>query len=54
MTPVNTFRILFNGLLGTEYPILEDRSYFATWSHPYSFIPLPSETDGQSSERTGR
>ena len=52
MTPVNTFRILFNGLLGTEYPILEDRSYFATWSHPYSFIPIPPEVDGQPNEKT--
>jgi hypothetical protein len=43
MTPVNTFRILFNALLGTAYALLPDRSYFATWNEPYVAIPVPSE-----------
>ena len=29
ITPVNTFRIIFNNYFGTKYPILDDRSYFA-------------------------
>lgn len=29
ITPVNTFRIIFNDYFGTNYPLLEDKSYFA-------------------------
>lgn len=29
ITPVNTFRVIFNNYFGTEYPLLEDRSYFS-------------------------
>ena len=29
ITPVNTFRVVFNNYFGTEYPLLEDRSYFS-------------------------
>ncbi|HSG45623.1 MAG TPA: hypothetical protein VLA72_20970, partial [Anaerolineales bacterium] len=29
ITPVNTFRVIFNNYFGTEYPLLDDRSYFS-------------------------
>jgi len=29
ITPVNTFRIIFNDYFGTNYPLLDDKSYFA-------------------------
>ena len=32
ITPVNTFRIIFNEYFGTSYEILEDRMYY----HPYA------------------
>ena len=38
ITPVNTFRILFNNFFNTKYEILGDKSYFSTWSRPYRFI----------------
>jgi hypothetical protein len=38
ITPVNTFRVLFNYLFNQNLEILEDESYFATWNHPYRFI----------------
>ena len=28
ITPVNSFRIIFNQYFGTDYPILEDNSYY--------------------------
>ena len=27
ITPVNSFRIIFNNYFGTKYPLLEDKSY---------------------------
>ena len=43
ITPVNTFRILFNALFGTDYILAPDASYFSTWNHPYRFIPVSPE-----------
>jgi hypothetical protein len=43
MTPVNTFRLLFNQYLGTELELLEDESYFSTWDQPYVFINVTDE-----------
>ncbi|KAA3637084.1 MAG: hypothetical protein DWP97_01480 [Calditrichaeota bacterium] len=37
MTPINTFRIISNKFLKTEFPLLFDSSYFSTFSYPYSF-----------------
>lgn len=38
ITPVNSFRVVFNRLFGGSYPLLEDRSYFTTYSEPLEFI----------------
>jgi hypothetical protein len=38
ITPVNTFRILFNHYFGAHYEILEDRIYFSLWPRPYDFV----------------
>jgi len=38
ITPVNTFRLIFNQYFGTDLEQLEDVSYFSTWAHPYRFI----------------
>lgn len=40
MTPVNTFRLLFNHFFGTKLELLKDRSYFATFGHPYQRIDV--------------
>ena len=38
ITPVNTFRAMFNAYFGTDYARLEDRSYFSDyWDSPYLF-----------------
>ncbi len=41
ISPVNTFRIVFNRYFGTDYEILPDRSYFSSWTAPYDFIAAP-------------
>ena len=38
ITPVNSFRVIFNYIFNTKFELLEDKSYFATWNHPYKFI----------------
>jgi hypothetical protein len=43
VSPVNTFRILFNNLFQQNYSILEDKSYFSTWDQPYNFINVTNK-----------
>jgi hypothetical protein len=40
ITPVNTFRVVLNKVLGFDIPLIEDKSYFSTMSHPYIFIEV--------------
>jgi hypothetical protein len=37
ITPVNTFRMIFNHYLGTSFPELEDRAYISLGQYPYRF-----------------
>ncbi len=37
ITPVNTFRILFDVYFDTELGLLEDHVYYSTWAYPYNF-----------------
>ena len=48
ISPINSFILLVNHILGTNVTLLEDKSYFSTWGHPYDFIPL----DKSSFEKT--
>lgn len=41
ITPVNSFRLIFNLYFGTNYELLEDKSYvFEDVEHPYKFIDV--------------
>ena len=40
ITPVNTFRLIFNTYLGSHFPLLSDQSYFSTYANPYRFIDV--------------
>ena len=37
ITPVNTFRLIFNEYFDAKLPLLEDRSFY--WRHPSPFVP---------------
>ncbi len=37
ISPVNTFRVIFNHYFGTRHELLDDRSYYSTWTQPYDF-----------------
>lgn len=45
ITPVNTFRLLFNAYLGTNYPLLEDRSYYSPNDRPFQFTDVTGMLD---------
>lgn len=40
ISPVNTFRLIFNEYFGAGYELLPDESYYSTWPNPYRFIPV--------------
>jgi len=37
ITPVNSFRVIFNAYFGADLPLLDDRSYYASYASPYRF-----------------
>jgi hypothetical protein len=43
ITPVNTFRTIFNQYFGTNWERLEDKSFFGTWNQPYQFLEFTPE-----------
>jgi hypothetical protein len=43
ITPVNSFRVVFNCYFGTDYEMLEDRSHFSTDFRPYEFVDVTSK-----------
>ncbi|NCB38573.1 MAG: hypothetical protein EOM80_07375 [Erysipelotrichia bacterium] len=43
ITPVNTFRIIFNRLFNAELPLLDDKSYFSPWFGRYRFVDVTSK-----------
>ena len=40
MSPVNTFRVLFNFLFRANYPLLPNQSFFSTYDTPYDFLEV--------------
>jgi len=40
ITPVNTFRVIFNHYFDANLEILKDENYFSLWSKPYWFMPV--------------
>ncbi len=40
ITPVNTFRLIFNFYFGTNYKLLKDQNYFSSFKAPYKFFDV--------------
>jgi hypothetical protein len=38
ITPVNTFRVIFNYYFGAKHELLSDENYFSTFEKPFNFI----------------
>lgn len=45
LSPVNTFRFIFNEYFGTDYAMLENRSYASQYSHPFNFVDVTDLVD---------
>ena len=43
IAPMNSVRVILNQYLGTDFGLLEDRSYFSLMSRPYDFIDVTDE-----------
>lgn len=37
ISPVNTFRVIFNSCWGTDFSLLEDKTYWSSYNLPYDF-----------------
>lgn len=40
ISSVNTFRLVFNHYLGTDYPLLKDEHFFSPYTYPYDLTPM--------------
>ncbi len=40
ITPVNTFRLIFDYYLHTDYGLLDDQSYYSSYRHPYQLVDV--------------
>jgi hypothetical protein len=45
ISPVNSFRVVFDSYFGGNYPLLEDTSYFTISREPYEFEVVPNNDD---------
>ncbi len=45
ITPVNTFRIIFNYYFGANLKLLIDESYYSTFDQPYKFISVTNNSN---------
>lgn len=45
ISPVNTFRVIFNQYLGTDFSVMPDKSFFSSYERPYDFIDVTQIVD---------
>jgi hypothetical protein len=50
ISPVNTFRVIFNDYFGGNFRLLEDKSYFSIYQDPYSFKIVSNPRPGCGQE----
>jgi hypothetical protein len=43
ITPVNSFRVVFNSIFNAGLELLPDRSYYSTWNRPYDFVDVTDQ-----------
>lgn len=47
ITPVNSFRVIFNAYFQTNLPLLSDESYFSTLLEPFDFTNVTTQIESQ-------
>jgi hypothetical protein len=45
ITPVNSFRVIFNAYFGQDLPLLEDVSQYSVYTDPFSFKTIPDSCE---------
>jgi hypothetical protein len=45
LTPVNSFRLVFNTYFGANLPLLPNHTYYSTWEQPYHFQEVTTTLD---------
>lgn len=43
ISPVNSFRVVLNKFIGTDFPLLEDESYYSDVAQPFEFISVTDQ-----------
>lgn len=46
VSPVNTFRLVFDHYFGGRYDLLQDTSYFSVYNYPYRYTVIPDTRPG--------
>jgi hypothetical protein len=46
ISPVNTFRVIFNTYFGGKLPLLEDNAFYSIYDHPYDYTIILNERAG--------
>jgi len=46
LSPVNTFRLIFNQYFGGSFPIIKDISYFSGYKRPYNYTVITEDRSG--------
>ena len=45
ITPVNTFPVILNKILGSDIELAEDKNYFSLWNTPYDFVDVTDKLE---------
>ena len=45
ITPVNSFRVIFDKFFGTDLDILPDKNYYSIYHNPYKYTDVTSQVD---------
>lgn len=53
ISPVNSFRVVFNQYFGAKLPLVDDRSYFSTWRQPFLFTDVTDHVRSRSLAERG-
>ena len=46
ISPVNTFRLIFDQYFGGQYKLLKDTSYFSVYNNPFDYTVIPDKRAG--------
>jgi hypothetical protein len=49
ISPVNSFRVVFNRFFGEHYPLLEDRTFFSRYASPYRLLDVTARVSAPAS-----